>query len=188
MTNNVGIFYGSSTGTTEEAANEIYDVWTAAGLSVDDPVDIANVSDLSDLLAYNYLMIGVPTWNIGELQDDWDYLFDDLDDVDFSGKVIAMFGMGDQMNYPDNFQDALGILGRKLKERGAVLVGYWPTDGYEHYESAGLDGDQFMGLALDNMNQDDLTTERIEAWVGQVAAEFASVDPSAISPNSSLAD
>ncbi len=179
MTDKVGIFYGSTTGSTEEAADEVHSAWVAAGMEADEPVDIANVSDLNDLLAYDYLMVGVPTWNVGELQDDWDYVFEDLDELDFSGKTVAMFGVGDQMNYPDNYLDAVGILGRKLQERGATLVGYWSTEGYDHYDSAALEGDQFMGLALDDMNQDDMTTERIEAWVAQVAGEFAR-EPSAL--------
>ncbi|MEM6281376.1 MAG: flavodoxin [Chloroflexota bacterium] len=173
MSNKVGIFFGSSTGTTEEVAGDIHDVWVEAGMEADEPVDIGSVTDLNDLLAYDYLMIGIPTWNVGELQDDWDYVFEDLDDLDFSGKTIAMFGVGDQMNYPDNFLDAVGILGRKLQEQGATLVGYWSTEGYEHYESAGLEDDKFMGLALDDMNQADMTEERIAAWVEQVKAEFA---------------
>ena len=173
MSNTIGIFFGSSTGATDDAAHEIYDVWTGVGMEADEPIDIATVKDLNKLLEYDYLMVGIPTWNIGELQDDWDFVFEDLDDLDFAGKKIAMFGVGDQINYPDNYLDAVGILGRKLQERGAELFGYWSTEGYEHYESAGLDGDKFMGLALDDMNQGDMSDERIQAWVAQLIEEFA---------------
>ena len=169
----VGIFYGSTTGITEQCAEDIHTEWMITGIPIAEPEDIGRISDLNELLQYDYLLIGIPTWNIGELQDDWDAVFDELDDLDFSGKIIAIFGEGDQLNYPDNYLDAVGILGRKLQDNGASLVGYWSTEGYEHYESLAIEGDHFMGLALDNTNQTEKTEERIKAWIPQVMREFA---------------
>ena len=53
-----------------------------------------------------------------------------LDEIDFSGKKVAYFGAGDQVGYPDTFQDAMGILEEKISDQGGTTVGYWSTDGY----------------------------------------------------------
>ncbi|MBZ0307310.1 MAG: flavodoxin domain-containing protein, partial [Anaerolineae bacterium] len=122
---------------------------------------------------YDKLIIGVPTYNIGELQDDWFFVFDELAEVVLVGIQVALYGMGDQYGYPDTFQDAIGILGRRLRDDcGAELVGYWPTDGYEFTDSLAIEDGKFMGLALDDGYQGNLTEARVKAWVKQLIAEF----------------
>lgn len=166
------IFYGSTTGSTEIVAEKIQSIWTKQVGETPPMVNVGNTSELMQLLSYDKLLLGIPTWNVGKLQDDWEVVYPYLDMVDLSGKRIAIFGIGDQYGYPENFQDAMGILGKKLMERGAELVGYTSTEGYEHTYSRGVDGDQFMGLAIDDINQSDLTDGRIANWVAQVQAEF----------------
>ncbi|MEM7335266.1 MAG: flavodoxin [Chloroflexota bacterium] len=167
------IFYGSTTGNTEMIAEQVQSAWQNAHSETPPIVNVGNMAELMKLLSYNKILVGIPTWNIGKLQDDWEIVYPYLDQVDLSGKTIAMFGIGDQYGYPENFQDALGILGRKFLERGAKLIGYTSIEGYEHSHSVGVDGDQFMGLAIDDINQPEMTNGRIEAWVTQVQNEFA---------------
>lgn len=169
----VGMFYGSSTGVTEYIADEIAAAWQKAGMEAVEAINIGTVKDAAQLLAYDYLLLGIPTWNIGELQDDWDILFPALDKLDFSGKQVAIFGIGDQYGYPDNYLDAVGILGNRLLERGATLVGYWYDEHYEFAESLGFVDGKFMGLGIDEENQSKLTSQRVNAWVAQVIREFA---------------
>ncbi len=173
MAAKVGIFFGSSTGITEDCAYQIHEAWSETDVPIDEPIDIGKVKDLNELLKYDFMLIGIPTWNIGELQDDWYEVFDDLNELDFKGKLVAMFGEGDQLNYPDNYLDAMGILGRKLEERGAKLVVQWSTEGYDYYESLAVEDGKFIGLALDNTNQPDLTEERIQAWIPGVIKAFS---------------
>ena len=95
----------------------------------------------------------------------------------FEGKKVAYFGTGDQIGYADNFQDAMGILEEKITELGSTTIGYWPTNGYDHNESKaeqdeGENAGNFVGLALDDDNQPDLTDERIKKWVAQLKTEF----------------
>ncbi|MCS6880300.1 MAG: flavodoxin [Oscillochloridaceae bacterium] len=169
----IAIVYGSSTDNTRGAALDIADTLRK---QVSTPIDVFDVAaikeDLRPLLNYRVLLLGCPTWNVGELQDDWYDAFPQLDDLDFEGITAALFGCGDQRDYPDNFQDALGILGRKLRERGATIIGRWPTDGYDFYESAGVEDGMFFGLALDEINQTELSGERIRTWVTQIVAEL----------------
>lgn len=111
----IGLFYGTQTGNTQTQAQLIQKEF--GGDSVVDIYDIYKVES-NDFENYNYIIIGCPTWNIGELQDDWDNFFDELDNIDFSGKKVAYFGAGDQNGYPDSFQDAMGILEEKIQNLG----------------------------------------------------------------------
>ncbi|NJN20070.1 MAG: flavodoxin FldA [Leptolyngbya sp. RL_3_1] len=157
----VGLFYGSTTGKTGDAAEQIQ-----TALGGDAVVDLHDISEkgATDLAEYDYLIIGSPTWNIGDLQDDWDAILDDLDEVDFSGKTVAYFGTGDQVGYAENFQDAIGILEAKISGLGGRTVGYWSAEGYEHTDSKALRDGKFCGLALDDDNESEKTAARIQAW------------------------
>ena len=166
----IGLFYGSTTGNTEESAEQIQTEFGGG-----DVVELCEISsaEASDFQSYNCIIVGCPTWNIGELQDDWDGFFnDELDSVDFNGKKVAYFGQGDQVGYSDNFQDAMGILEEKIAALGGTTVGYWSTDGYDHDESQAERGGKFVGLALDEVNQSDQSSDRISAWVAQLKQEF----------------
>lgn len=167
------IFYGSTTGVTEVVAEQVQQAWRDNYDETVPIVNVGNTAELMALLSYSQIIVGIPTWNVGKLQDDWEIVYPYLDQVDLSGKQIAIFGVGDQYNYSENFQDAVGILGRKFLEQGATLVGYTSTAGYEHSYSVGTDGEQFMGLAIDDVNQPELTAERIQAWVKQIRREFS---------------
>ncbi len=168
MSATIGLFFGTQTGNTQDAAEEIQRVLG------EDKVDLLDVADadLEDFSSYQYMIIGCPTWNIGELQADWEGFLPSLDEIDFSGKKVAYFGCGDQIGYADNFQDAMGILETKISERGGTTVGQWPIAGYEFDSSLAVRGDQFVGLALDNDNQADKTSERIQQWSAQLKTQF----------------
>jgi len=164
----VGLFYASSTGNTESVAEAIQG-------KLGSDVTLYNLAscDVSQMAEYSHLILGASTWGEGELQDDWEGAFDALGEMDFSGKTVALFGLGDQEGYDENFLDAMGIIHDKLVEKGAKCVGYTSTEGFEHSESkAEIDG-KFCGLAIDEDNQDDLTEERIDSWVEQLKADFA---------------
>lgn len=167
-----GLFYGSTTGVTEKVAYDIQAAWKRQTGDDIEPTNIGTLKNLSELLAYDHLIIGIPTWNVGQLQDDWDIAFPKLNKLDFTGKQVALFGAGDQYGYPDNYLDAIGILGHKLRERGATLVGYCDIDTYDFSDSRALEDGKFMGLGIDEIHQRELTDERVEHWVSQIIREF----------------
>jgi len=94
--------------------------------------------------------------------------------VDFSGKLVALFGLGDQFGYADYFLDAMGMLHDVVIDQGGAVIGYWPIAGYEFEASKALteDGKEFVGLAIDEDQQPELTDERVNAWVAQIEDEF----------------
>ena len=165
----VGLFFGSTTGNTETAAEMIQ-----AELGGESVVTACNIADASesDFSEYECLIIATSTWDTGELQADWDGFFEDLDGIDFSGKKVAYFGVGDQIGYSDNFQDAMGTLEEKISSLGGTTVGYWSTDGYEHEASKAEKNGKFVGLALDEDNQSEMTESRIKVWATLIKTEF----------------
>ena len=129
-----GIFFGSDTGNTENIAKMIQ---KQLGKDVADVHDIAK-SSKEDLEAYDILLLGIPTWYYGEAQCDWDDFFPTLEEIDFNGKLVALFGCGDQEDYAEYFCDALGTIRDIIEPRGATIVGHWPTAGYHFEASKGL--------------------------------------------------
>ncbi len=167
----VGLFFGTTTGKTEGVADLIVDEFVSRSVEIESK-DIAKAS-LEDLLAYDVLIIGSPTWDIGQLQSDWESIYEDLDKLNFAGKKVAYFGTGDQYGYADNFMDAIGILEEKISSRGGKTVGYWSTDGYEFNASRALRNGKFVGLAIDEDNQSELTEKRVKDWVAQLMQELS---------------
>lgn len=166
----IGLFYGSSTCYTEMAGEKICQ---KIGMDLVDQFNIAD-TPLIQTSFYQYLIFGIPTWDYGELQEDWENCWEELDQLDFTGKKIALYGLGDQVGYPEWFLDAMGYLHSKLIHRGAIACGYWPRAGYEFEQSKALtpDGEYFVGLALDEENEFQKTPERIENWCSQILHEF----------------
>ena len=152
------VIYGSSTGTCEAIAEKI-----ASKLGC----EAMNVQDLTaDIVAANQnLILGTSTWGAGELQDDWYDGLKTLQSADLNGKTIALFGCGDCESYGDTFVGGIGELYNAIKESGAQFVGFVSTDGYTFEDSEAVVDGQFVGLPLDDVNEDDKTDERINAWV-----------------------
>lgn len=167
----LGLFYGTNTGNTETVAQMLADELKANGFEVD-VHDMASAA-VDDMSKYDNIILACPTWNDGELQDDWDAVFAEYERFDFTGKTLAFIGLGDQDGYPDNFLDALGTLAKPAMKNGAKIVGYWPTDGFDFSESTGVAANgKFFGLGIDQDNQEDQTEGRIKAWVAQLKSEF----------------
>ncbi|MDA7737050.1 flavodoxin FldB [Porticoccus sp.] len=173
----IGLFYGTSTCYTEIVAEKIaLQLSNCTYESIN--VDLYNILDepISSMEAYDCLIMGIPTWDYGEIQEDWERIWNDIDKLDFNGKTVALYGLGDQIGYPDWFLDAMGYLWAKISAQGATTIGYWPTLGFDFNESKALTKDKkyFVGLAIDDANEFDLTDERISVWCNQIRKEFKS--------------
>lgn len=164
----IGIVYSFNTTHTSKVAKKIKDALKDA------EVEDVNVEDIDaeTFTAYDNLIIGASTWFDGELPNYWDEFVPEIEEMDLSGKKIAIFGLGDQKNYPQNFADALGIMADLLESCGADVVGYTSADGYSFESSKAYEEGQFKGLAIDNSNQGALTNERVVKWVEQLKKEF----------------
>jgi len=160
------LFYASSTGNTKEVAQKI-----GKNLGINDIFDIGSGNIL---LAKNYnkLIFGTSTWGEGDLQDDWEESWDQFKTLNFEGKTVALFGLGDQESYGDNFVDAMGKIYQAVVLSGGDVVGFWSTEEYDFEESIAQIGDNFVGLALDEDNQPEFSDERIKEWCDQIRNEI----------------
>jgi flavodoxin long chain len=166
---NIGLFYGSDTGNTEIIAGLI------AKMIGEDQVDIYDVYDCTrtSFEQYDQLIIGLSTWHDGQLVSAFDEFIHEFEQIDFTGRKVVLFGLGDQFGYADYFIDGVGTLGKMIQDQGGEILVHWPTEGYDYEQSkADMGNGYFLGLALDEDNQDDFTEERLEKWVPQVLESF----------------
>lgn len=166
----IGLFYGSTTCYTEMASEKIRDI---IGTEL---IDIHNIKETPPQLMndYDLLILGISTWDFGEIQEDWLAVWEQLDGLTLNGKVVALFGLGDQEGYGEWYLDAMGLLHDQLKPTGVQFIGYWPNQGYEFEASKALinNDTQFVGLALDEDSQYELSDERIQNWCEQILVEY----------------
>ena len=155
------VIYGSSTGTCQSIAEKI-----AAKLGVE-AIDVANLNADAVSEAEN-LILGTSTWGAGELQDDWVDGLETLKGLDLNSKTVALFGCGDAESYGDTFCGAMAEIYNGIKDNGVTFVGTVPTDGYTFDDSEAVIDGKFVGLALDDVNEDDKTDERIDAWIDSI--------------------
>ncbi len=167
---NIGLFFGSDEGNTERVAELIQE---RLGASQVDVYDIGDVTQL-EFANYNQIILGIPTWDFGQIQSDWEDFWDDIEAVDFAGKTVALFGLGDQFGYGDYFLDAMGMLHDVIVKNGATIVGHWPTEGYDYDASkAEVEGKAlFVGLAIDEDQQEEPTDSRVDQWCAQIEKSF----------------
>jgi len=160
------LFYASSTGNAEEIAEKIAN--ELEGIEVFD----LSGTDVNKIEEYDKVILGGSTWGEGELNDDWDEVWDAFTAINLDDKTLALFGLGDQDGYPDEFCNALGLMYEHVCTTKAKIVGSTSIDGYEYDDSkAEVDG-KFVGLVIDEDNQDDLTDDRIKAWVKDIKSDI----------------
>ena len=166
----IKLIYGSDTGNTELVTTDLVKL-----LDKDD-IEVVTVDKITekDWESHIYYLLGIPTWYDGELQSDWEDYFEEFKKINFTGKKVAIFGLGDQIGYDEWFCDGIGILGKVVIENGGKLLGYTQKDSsYDFDESLALADDSTLyGLALDEDNQPELTNERLKKWVIQIKNEF----------------
>lgn len=154
-----GIFYGSTTGVTEEIANKVGKLLGA---------DVMPASEIDKVENYDFVIFATSTWGMGDLQDDWQGALDTLVTKNLSGKKVGFIGVGDQSSFGDTFVDGIGIIYDEIKDKGITVAGKTSTDDYSFSSSRAVVDDEFIGLVIDENNQSELTDERINSWVSKV--------------------
>ncbi|MEN8137224.1 MAG: flavodoxin [Bacteroidota bacterium] len=165
---NIVILYGSTTGNTEEVATKIQGEFGAEIAKVFNVTDV-NLDDLKD---FSNIILGTSTWGSGEMQDDFETFVEEFDNIDFSRKKVALFGLGDQDSHGDTFLNGLAELYNKLVEKNADVIGKTSCEGYEFEDSEAVIDGKFIGMAIDEDNQSDLTDERVKNWTVELKKQF----------------
>lgn len=168
----IALIYWPKKGSTEAAAYKIHAKFEK------ELIDIFTITDMNtvEFDHYDAFIIGGSTtgadnWESAH-KSRWNDFFARLEKADLKNKPFALFGLGNQVLYPNHFVDGMAFLKEVFEKSGAVLKGRWPVDGYEFEESESVENGMFFGLALDFDTQDELTDGRIETWVARIRKEF----------------
>ncbi len=164
----IGIYFGSSTGTTQEVANTIA---SKLGVSADDIHDVAS-ADAASMANYEVLLLGCSTWGMGDLQDDWESFLPDAKEQNLAGKCVALFGCGDSSSYSDTFGDALATIREEMEGTNCTFIGEISKEDYSYDETRCENGDKLFALLIDEVNESDKTADRIDEWVGSLQANL----------------
>lgn len=169
----IGLFYAPKGGNTEQVAQKIAQQIGEAHVDL----HFVGSASLEQIAQYDYLILGTATvdndaWDGKHPRNNWDIIFPKLRDVDFNGKTVALFALGNQVMYPRHFVDSLGQFGQVMEERGARIIGHTDPDDYDFDDSEGLKEGKFIGLPIDEDTEDDKTPERITRWLEQIQPEM----------------
>ena len=170
----IKLIYGSDTGNTEYVIeNNLLGIFESCFGIESIPVNQVTPEDWN---SHNFYILGIPTWQDGELQNDWEDYFDKFKTLDFTGKKVALFGLGDQIGYGEWYCDGIGILAQVVEKNGGNIIGFTEKDDSYEFESskALFDENTFWGLALDEDNQDELTEDRLKNWFEKLKLEIES--------------
>jgi len=173
----IGIFFGTDTGSTRLVAKKIFSM---LGETLADKPKNINRTSAAELLQYDALILGTPSYGIGDLpglatgcmEANWLEFMPRLDGADLSGKRVALFGLGNQERYADRFASSMIHLYRLFYGYGADIVGQWSIEGYQFEHSHAVIDNRFVGLALDQRTQPHLTEERLNAWLAQITPQL----------------
>ncbi len=169
----IALFYGSDTGCTDDITKDLTALWG------EDELDVREICDVSkeDFNHFDIFIFGLSTWYDGDLQSDWEDFYDEFKKIDFTNKVVAIYGLGDQIGYGEYFVDGIGILAKVILQNGGTIIGHWPYKEYRFTDSIAMIEDKegyFYGLAIDHDNESQLTDERLKKWIQQVKMELES--------------
>lgn len=170
----IGLFYWPLGGNVEKVAEEIKSFFK-------DDIELLDLSETTSDDLYNYENIifggstfGADYWEHVSTDNKWYLLFDDIEkkEVDLKGKKVAFYGLGDQVRYPHHFVDGLKIIHDNIAKHNVEVVGKWPNDGYEFYESKALIDNEFLGLVIDMDNNKDEMPNKVSVWVNQLKKQL----------------
>ncbi|NTV84030.1 MAG: flavodoxin [Bacteroidales bacterium] len=168
----IALIYWPKKGSTEAAAHMIHAKFEK------EAIDIFTITEINtaEFSLYDAFIIGGSTTGADNWESAhktrWTDFFDKLDKAELKGKPFALYGLGNQVLYPNHFVDGMAFLKEIFEKHGAVLKGLWPVEGYDFEDSESVENGMFFGLALDFDTQDELTDDRITKWVAQLRKEF----------------
>ncbi|MBV5312280.1 MAG: flavodoxin [Prolixibacteraceae bacterium] len=171
--NKIGLFFGPLKGSVHRVAEKVK---AALGEQNVDMISVndASVSDLEkyDLIIFGISTVGKETWDSNYSNTDWSKFFPNISKVDFAGRTVAIFGLGDHITYSGYFVNAIGVLAKELLKKGATIVGQVDPSGYEFDESEAVIEGTFIGLPIDEDFEPELTDERVANWVNSIKPAF----------------
>lgn len=164
---NIALIYWPSGGSVERCA-------TVFGEKAEN-IELFKLEDLTpekvasyDTFIFGGSTVGADHWSNDDSANSWSKFFAEIANYKLSGKKASIYGLGNQLIYPDQFVDGMAYIKKNLVAQGMTVTGAWSTEGYDFEESQSIEDNKFIGLALDEDAQPELTEERIEAWLKEI--------------------
>ncbi len=172
--NKIGLFYAPEKGSTDRVAHKFAEI---AGvekfdLTLVDENTLASALDNYEHIIFALSTVGRDSWSSDYSKIGWDFLLPKLESYDFTNKTVAIIGLGNHILYANSFVDSMGVLAKVVIEQGANLVGKCSTDNYEFGDSEAVENDVFLGLPIDEDNDEELTEERLTNWWSEIKNHF----------------
>ncbi|MBC8321017.1 MAG: flavodoxin domain-containing protein [Bacteroidetes bacterium] len=167
------LLYWGKGGNVENTAHEVYKMFDSHIIDMFDLVsfDIRTIENY-DLMILGHSTIGAENWEDAVADNEWNRFFRKIESKGGCSISAASFGLGDQVLYPDNFVDGLGIYKDEMDKLNISTIGSWPSDGYNFTDSDGEKDGFFYGLALDVDNEPELSEDRIKEWTDKIKKEI----------------
>ncbi len=168
------IFYSPQGGNVDSVANKLGE------MIGNDNVDIIPVQEVEkgDVDNYNKIIlvgstVGTDHWNNEVVVDEWTEFFTKIMEISFEEKKVAIVGLGNSVLYPSHFADGMADLYERITKQNAKVLGFVDANDYDFEDSEAVNDDGFFcGLAIDEDNESELTTERIEKWILILKSDF----------------
>jgi len=169
----IGLFFGPVKGSVNRVAEKVKVALGEQNVEMV-PVNDASISDLEkfDKIIFGISTVGKETWDSNYSNSDWSKFFPNISKVDYSGKTVAIFGLGDHITYSGYFVNAMGVLAKDLLKNGATIIGKVDPSSYEFDESEAIFDGMFIGLPIDEDFEPELTDERVSNWVNALKPAF----------------
>lgn len=168
----IGIFYGPTDGSVEKVANMLKEM---IGEDKTDLIPVKNataqtVNQYRNII-FGLSTVGKHTWDM-EIADDWSAFIPQLEKIDYSGKIFALYGLGDHLTYALHFVDSLGYVAGEMMKHNAKIVGQVDPSGYDFQDSEAIIDGKFIGLPLDEDYESEKTPDRLREWLDIILKEF----------------
>ena len=168
------LFYSPEGGNVNRVANKLGE------LIGNDKVDIVPVKEVEkgDLAKYHKIIlvgstVGADHWDNEIIVDEWIEFFTKIEEISFEKKKVAIVGLGNSVLYPAHFADGMAVLYERIIKQNAEVFGFVDSKDYDFTDSEAVNEEGFFcGLAIDEDNEAELTTERLEKWISILKSDF----------------
>jgi flavodoxin I len=168
------LFYSPQGGNVNRVTNKLGE------MIGNDKVDIIPVKEVEkgDLYKYNKIIlvgstVGADHWNNEIVEDEWIEFFTKIMEISFEKKKVAIVGLGNSVLYPEHFVDGMANLNERITKQNAKILGFVDAKDYDFTDSEAVNDDGlFCGLPIDEDNEAELTTERLEKWILILKSDF----------------
>ena len=168
------LFYSPEGGNVNRVTNKLGE------LIGNDRVDIIPVKEVEkgDVDKFDQVIllgstVGADHWDNEIVVDEWIEFFMKIKEISFEKKKVAIIGLGNSVLYPEHFADGMAVLYERIIKQNAEILGFVDAKDYDFTDSEAVNDDSFFcGLAIDEDNEAELTTERLEKWISSLKSDF----------------